>query len=55
MGIKQAVFEAASSYACERKQFGKSIIDFQGVGFMLSDMAMQIEGARLLVQKASMA
>ena len=53
VGLAQAAFEAASSYACERKQFGKSIIDFQGVGFMLSDMAMQIEGARLLVQKAA--
>ena len=53
VGLAQAAFEAASSYACERKQFGKSIIDFQGVGFMLADMAMQIESARLLVHKAA--
>ena len=45
--------EAASSYACARKQFDKPIIDFQGVGFMLADMATNTEAARLLVERAA--
>ncbi|MEC7984856.1 MAG: acyl-CoA dehydrogenase family protein, partial [Myxococcota bacterium] len=53
VGLAQAALEQASSYACIRKQFNKQIIDFQGVGFMLADMAMQTEAARLLVHKAA--
>ncbi len=55
VGIAQAAYEAALAYAKERKQFGKPIIDFQGIGFMLADMAMQIESARCLVLKAACA
>ncbi len=53
VGIAQAAYETALQYAKERKQFGRPIIDFQGIGFMLADMAMQIEAARLLVYKAA--
>ncbi len=53
VGLAQAALDVAASYATERKQFGKSIIDFQGVGFMLADMAIRIEQARLLVHKAA--
>jgi len=52
-GICQASLEVAADYACQRKQFGKPIIRFQGVGFMLADMAMRTENARLLVHKAA--
>ena len=53
VGIAQAALDVAAPYACQRKQFGRPIIDFQGVGFMLADMATRIESARLLVHKAA--
>ncbi len=53
VGICQASLDVAAHYATERRQFKRSIIDFQGVGFMLADMACQIETARLLVHKAA--
>jgi len=53
VGIAQAALDTSAAYACQRKQFKKAIIDFQGVGFMLADMACQIECARLLVHKAA--
>ena len=53
VGLAQAALEEAAEYACIRKQFGQSIIKFQGVGFMLADMAMKTEQARLLVHKAA--
>ncbi|MFA6378528.1 MAG: acyl-CoA dehydrogenase family protein [Candidatus Omnitrophota bacterium] len=49
LGIAQGAFEAAVKYAKERKQFGKSISSFQGIQFMLADMATQIEAARALI------
>jgi alkylation response protein AidB-like acyl-CoA dehydrogenase len=52
LGIAQGAIEAASRHATEREQFGRRIADFQGVSFMLADMAMQLEAARLLVYKA---
>jgi len=52
LGIAQGAFDAASRYAAEREQFGRPIAGFQGVAFMLADMAMQIEASRLLVYKA---
>ena len=52
-GICQAALDVAGAYAVQRRQFGKTIIDFQGVGFMLADMAMRTENARLLVHKAA--
>ncbi len=55
LGIAQGAFEHATAYAKERKAFGKPIGDFQGIGFMLADMAMRIEASRLLVYKAAAA
>jgi hypothetical protein len=53
VGLAQAALDVAVDYASKRRQFGKAIIDFQGVGFMLADMAVKIEQARLLVHKAA--
>ena len=53
VGIAQAALDAAVGYAKERKQFGQRIGDFQGIQFMLADMAMQVHGARLMVQHAA--
>jgi len=52
LGISQGAFDFAARYATERQQFGKPIADFQGVSFMLADMAMQLEAARMLVYKS---
>ncbi|CAN7275739.1 acyl-CoA dehydrogenase family protein [Rhizobium sp. LjRoot30] len=52
VGIAQAGLEAALDYAGTRKQFGKAIADFQGVQWLLADMAKDIEAARLLVHSA---
>ena len=52
LGIAQGALDVASRYATERRQFGKAVSEFQGVSFMLADMAMQLEAARLLVYKA---
>lgn len=49
LGIAQGAFDAALKYAYERHQFGKSISSFQGIQFMLADMATQIEAARALI------
>jgi len=53
VGIAQGAYEEAVKYAKERKQFGKRIINFQAVQFMLADMAIQIEAARALVYQAA--
>jgi alkylation response protein AidB-like acyl-CoA dehydrogenase len=53
VGIAQAGLEAAVGYAQQRRQFGKSIGEFQGVQWLLADMATDIEAARLLVQSAA--
>ena len=55
LGIAQGAFEAASRYAGDREQFGKKISRFQGIQFLVADMAMQVEAARLLVYKAAAA
>ena len=49
LGIAQGALDAAVKYAKERQQFGKSISSFQGIQWMLADMATQIEAARALV------
>lgn len=51
VGIAQGAYEYARDYAKQRVQFGVPIAAFQAVQFMLADMAMKIEAARLLVQK----
>jgi alkylation response protein AidB-like acyl-CoA dehydrogenase len=53
LGIAQGAFDFAARYATERQQFGKPISYFEGLQFMLADMAMEIEAARLLVYKAA--
>jgi alkylation response protein AidB-like acyl-CoA dehydrogenase len=53
VGLAQACFETALSYASERVQFGKPIIDFQTISFKLADMAVAIELGRLLYLKAA--
>lgn len=53
VGIGQAGLEAALDYAQQRKQFKQQIAEFQGVQWLLADMAKDIEAARLLVQSAA--
>ncbi len=53
VGVAQAAFEAATKYAHQREQFGQIISTFQAIQFMLADMAMKIEAARLLVYEAA--
>lgn len=53
VGVAQAAFETATRYASEREQFGQAISAFQGIQFMLADMAIKIEAARLLVYEAA--
>ncbi len=53
VGIAQGAIDHALAYVKERKQFGQRIADFQGIQFMLADMAMQVEAARQLVYVAA--
>ncbi|MFJ3671633.1 acyl-CoA dehydrogenase family protein [Streptomyces sp. NPDC090106] len=53
IGVAQAALDAAVAYATERRQFGKPIADFQGLRFMLADMATQIEAGRALYLAAA--
>jgi alkylation response protein AidB-like acyl-CoA dehydrogenase len=53
VGIAQGALDAAIAYTKERRQFGQRISNFQAVQFMLADMAMKIEAARLMVYSAA--
>ena len=53
VGVAQGALDAAIAYVKERKQFGKTISQFQGVEFMIADMAMKVEAARLMVYSAA--
>jgi alkylation response protein AidB-like acyl-CoA dehydrogenase len=53
LGIAQGAFDFAARYATERQQFGKPISQFEGLQFMLADMAMEIEASRLLVYRSA--
>ena len=53
VGITQACLDASKSYAKERKQFAQPIANFQAIQFMLADMALELEAARLLTHKAA--
>lgn len=53
LGIAQGAFDEAVSYMKERKQFGKQLYKFQGLSWMMADMEVAIETARLLVYKAA--
>src|SRR5690349_2033630 len=55
LGIAQGALDYAKGYVKERKQFGKPIADFQGIQFMLADMAMKISAARALTYQAAAA
>jgi alkylation response protein AidB-like acyl-CoA dehydrogenase len=53
LGIAQGALDYSLGYVKERKQFGKAIADFQGLQFMLADMAMKLEAARQLTYAAA--
>ncbi|WP_030787392.1 acyl-CoA dehydrogenase family protein [Streptomyces sp. NRRL S-920] len=53
IGVAQAALDEALAYATERRQFGRPIADFQGLRFMLADMATQIEAGRALYLSAA--
>jgi alkylation response protein AidB-like acyl-CoA dehydrogenase len=53
LGIAQGALDYAAGYVKERRQFGKAIAEFQGVQFMLADMAMRVEAARQLTYAAA--
>ncbi len=53
IGVAQACLEEATKYAKERKQFGRRIADFQGISFMLADMATELEAGRQLLYHAA--
>ncbi len=53
VGLAQAALEESVRYAKERKAFGKTISDFQGLQFMIADMATRVEASRLLVWQAA--
>jgi alkylation response protein AidB-like acyl-CoA dehydrogenase len=54
VGIAQGAYEHSLKYAKERRQFGQPIANFQAVQFMIADMALKIEAARLLVYHAAL-
>ena len=53
VGVAQAAFEQAVEYAKQRKVFGKTISEMQGIQWMIADMATEVEAARLLVMQAA--
>ncbi len=53
LGLAQAALDLSSTYSQERKQFGRPICEFQGVQFMLADMLLKTEAARLLLYRAA--
>ena len=53
LGVARGAWESAVKYAQERKQFGKSISEFQGIQFQLAQMATEIEAARMMVYNAA--
>jgi alkylation response protein AidB-like acyl-CoA dehydrogenase len=54
LGIARAAIETAIHHANVREQFGKPILDFQGVGFLLADMLNDYQSAKLMTQRAAM-
>jgi butyryl-CoA dehydrogenase/short/branched chain acyl-CoA dehydrogenase len=53
VGIARGAWEFAAKYAQERKQFGKTLAEFQGIQFQIAQMATEIEAARLMVYNAA--
>jgi alkylation response protein AidB-like acyl-CoA dehydrogenase len=52
-GLAQAALDAAVQYARQRRQFGRTLLEFQGIGFMLADMATAVAAARALYLSAA--
>jgi alkylation response protein AidB-like acyl-CoA dehydrogenase len=52
-GVAQAALDAAVSWACERRQFGRPVAEFQGISFLLADMATAVAAARALYLSAA--
>ena len=55
VGLAQAALDAAVAFTRERRQFGRPVIEFQGLQFLLADMAVQVEAARRLYREAGRA
>jgi butyryl-CoA dehydrogenase len=53
LGLAQGAFDFVLGYVQERKQFGKPIVDFQAVQLRIAEMAMKLDAARLLIQRAA--
>jgi alkylation response protein AidB-like acyl-CoA dehydrogenase len=53
VGLAQQAFDYALTYAHKRQQFGRAIVSFQGLQFLLADLATEIEAARLMVYRAA--
>lgn len=53
LGLAQAALDYATAYVKERPAFGKTVGDFQGVKWMLADMAIEVEAARLMIRRAA--
>jgi alkylation response protein AidB-like acyl-CoA dehydrogenase len=53
VGLAQAALDYAVAYGCDREQFGRRLVDLQGVGFMLADMATDVSAARALALYAA--
>ncbi len=53
LGIAQGAFDLALTHVAERRQFGRPLAEFQGLQWMLADMSVQLEAARLLVHQAA--
>ena len=53
LGIAQGAFEEALAYVQKREQFGRPIAEFQGLQWMLADMSVQLEAARLMLHRAA--
>jgi alkylation response protein AidB-like acyl-CoA dehydrogenase len=53
LGIAQASLDASVRYACERRQFGKAIAEFQAIQLLLADMVTELEAARMLVYQTA--
>jgi alkylation response protein AidB-like acyl-CoA dehydrogenase len=53
LGLAQGAYELALDYAGRRRQFGRAIGDFQGIRWKLADMAIRLDGARLLIHRAA--
>jgi alkylation response protein AidB-like acyl-CoA dehydrogenase len=53
LGIGLAAYEASAAYACERRTFGRPIIEHQAIGFRLADVAIDLSAARMLLFEAA--